>query len=183
METYPQLVNSLTKEDGVLSINEKDLNKVYNDQLKKLQTAQNMSIVQQIRTYQASSDAAIEDFANENQYFDPKKTGNRGISTLALNQVVQEFNNGSRSIEEACGALGLDVNKNGDDLTSLAEKVQANTVATENLTSAMGEDLNYTNYANADVDINALYDQVYKELNEKYGEGKHAGVYPDRFSG
>ena len=162
LETYPKLAEFVKNENGILSFEEGALDRFYEEQLDVARSAQNMVAIQQARTYSASSDSAIEDFANQNS------NGFHTVPKEVIETFVDKINEGSIDIKEACEKLGLDVDKNGDELAALAETVKSNTVATDALNTTLGNTTDYQSFASTP-DSEKAYQQAYDALGEKYG--------------
>jgi len=162
LETYPKLAESVKNENGILSFEEGELDKFYEQQLDTVRSAQNMITIQQARTYSASSDSAIANFAEQNSNI------SHTIPKEVLETFVNGINEGSIDIKEACEKLGLDVDENGDELIELAETVKSNTVAVDALNATFEDTTNYQSYAPTP-DSEEAYQQAYDALGEKYG--------------
>ena len=149
VENYPELLDKVSNDNGVLTIESEDLDNFYQKQVANLSTLRDASTIQQARVLSAENNREIENFSNQ-----------WGISKDQIRTAISE---GNVKLSES----NLELNKAFANLTNTIDK---NTAAIESTTQQIGVLGDFVNYAGSkDLDVNNDYSKAKKEVLERYG--------------
>ena len=149
LETYPELAQYVTNEDGLLTLDEAGSDKFYQQQLNEVDHLASLNAVQQAKTLQAQNDKFVEDFSNK-----------WGISKEDITAAIQE------------GKIELgDSDILNSAFIELKNSLETNSLAIENLSDNVGTLNNtYTDYSsNKEIDVQGAE----RAVEERFGTHQH----------
>ena len=161
LETYPELAQYVTNDNGKLNIKQEGLDKLYQDKTNTAAHLSDINSVQQVNTLQAENDKAIEDFSNKNG--------------IPIQEIKAAIESGNTTLVDAN-------NKTVDGFATLVNTIQTNNTSIDGLNSTIGTlNAKYTDYSkqsntseevsNAEEAIKKKYGTIQQSNNRSSSSG------------